>query len=263
MSGFQVQSKACCTRPPVTLSGGYDYTLQGKYVDINGLKTYVTGNPKATRGILLVYDVFGLYIQTLRGADILASGYDPVPDGVGDFQVFMPDFFGDNPQDMANFPPKTPKQYAAITKFMTGPANPPDSVKLIGPLMETICKDHPEIESWATLGMCWGGKVCTLVSGKGTIFKASGQFHPSLMALDDAIKVTIPHCVLPSMDEDVKFMDEWIEKLKVASPKSYAEYFDDQVHGWTSSRADFNNLHNFEEYLRAYRIVRSFFASHL
>lgn len=37
-------------------------------------------------------------------------------------------------------------------------------------------------------------------------------------------------------------MDEWIEKLKVASPKSYAEYFDDQVHGWTSSRYDYVQL---------------------
>lgn len=163
----------------------------------------VTGNPKATRGIFLVYDVFGLFIQTLRGADILASGYDPIPDSIGDFQVFMPDFFGDNPQDIANFPPKTPKQYDAIMKFMHGPAHPPNSVKLVKPLMEAIIKDHPEIKSWATLGMCWGGKVSTLISGEGTIFKASAQFHPSLLDVEDATKVTIPHCVLPSMDEDV------------------------------------------------------------
>jgi len=35
---IQIQSKACCTRPPVKLSGGYDYTFEEKYVEINGLK---------------------------------------------------------------------------------------------------------------------------------------------------------------------------------------------------------------------------------
>jgi hypothetical protein len=36
---MQFQSKACCTKPPVTLSGGYDYKLKGNYVEIEGLKT--------------------------------------------------------------------------------------------------------------------------------------------------------------------------------------------------------------------------------
>lgn len=36
---MQVQSKACCSRPPVTLAGGYDYEPKGKYVSYNGLKT--------------------------------------------------------------------------------------------------------------------------------------------------------------------------------------------------------------------------------
>lgn len=75
-------------------------------------------------------------------------------------------------------------------------------------------------------------------------------------------------------------MASWIEALKMASPKSYSETFSDQVHGWMSSRydvpkqlpavhllifnrADFNNLHNFEEYLRGYRIIRTFFSQHL
>ena len=36
---MMVQSRACCTRPPVTLAGGYDYDVKGSYVDYNGLKT--------------------------------------------------------------------------------------------------------------------------------------------------------------------------------------------------------------------------------
>jgi dienelactone hydrolase len=164
----------------------------------------VTGSPTAKRGIFVVYDVFGLYIQSLQGADILASGYVQTPDTAGDFQVFMPDFFGEHPQDMANFPPKTPRQFAAIKAFMEGPAYPPKSAALVGPLLDAIRRDHPEIESWAICGFCWGGKVATLLSRQGTIFKAAAQCHPSLLELEDAKKVSIPMCVLPSMDEEVE-----------------------------------------------------------
>src|SRR5688500_14299811 len=31
-------------------------------------------------------------------------------------------------------------------------------------------------------------------------------------------------------------MQEWVDTLKKASPKSYSETFDDQVHGWMTSR---------------------------
>ena len=39
------------------------------------------------------------------------------------------------------------------------------------------------------------------MSQEGTPFKASSQCHPSLLAFEDAEKITIPHAVLASMDE--------------------------------------------------------------
>jgi dienelactone hydrolase len=234
-----IQSKACCTNPPVTLAGGYDYELRGNYVQYNGLKTCEincstriclptvpnptvsfsgrrsinasgsvalltrnadeTGSPAAKRGIFLCYDVFGLYIQALRGADILAFGYAPTPDGSGDFKVFMPDFWGDHPQDMANFPPKTPKQTKAIVDFMTGPAAPERMLPLIRPLLEDMKKRNPAIETWAIMGFCWGGKVAALESQSGTPFKVAAQCHPSLLEVEDANQVTMPMVVLPSI----------------------------------------------------------------
>ena len=113
----------------------------------------------------------------------------------------MPVFFGDSPADIANYPPKTPVQTKAITDFMTGPADPNKTVPLVLPLLEDMKKKHPHIESWAILGFCWGGKIAALHSQKGTPFKVSAQCHPSLLEQDDATKVTIPHVVLPSMDE--------------------------------------------------------------
>lgn len=160
-----------------------------------------TGSPTAKRGIFLCYDIFGLYIQTIRGADILASGYSPIPDNSGDFKVFMPVFFGNSPADAANYPPKTPAQTKAISDFMTGPANPNKTVPLILPLLEAMKKKNPQIESWAILGFCWGGKIAALLSQAGTPFKASAQCHPSLLEQRDASNITIPHVVLPSMEE--------------------------------------------------------------
>jgi hypothetical protein len=162
----------------------------------------VTGRPDATRGIFVCYDVFGLFIQSLKGADILASDYEPYPDGAGDFKVFMPDFWGDHPQDISNFPPKTPKQQKAIVDFMTGSADPAKTVPLIEPLLEAFQKHNPHIQSWSIVGFCWGVKICTLVTGSKSKFRAAAGAHPSLMDVEDAKHVTVPTCILPSQDED-------------------------------------------------------------
>jgi dienelactone hydrolase len=160
-----------------------------------------TGPSGAKRGILVIYDVFGLYVQALKGADILGYDYDEQPDNAGEFQVFMPDWFGDHPQDMANFPPKNPKQFKAIMDFMHGHGDPARTVPLIAPLMADVRKRHPEIESFSILGFCWGGKIASLVCQEGTIFKAAAQCHPSMLDTEDAKKVTVPMCILPSQDE--------------------------------------------------------------
>jgi hypothetical protein len=149
----------------------------------------------------MIYDIFGMYIQTIRGADILASGHHETPDKGGDYKVFMPDWFGDEPADITHYPPKNPKDFAYIKAFMTGPAGPAGTVPKIAPIMEAIKKANPQIESWAIVGFCWGGKIAALVSQEGSLFKASGQAHPSLLDIADASKIAIPHVVLPSLDE--------------------------------------------------------------
>jgi dienelactone hydrolase len=180
------------------------WNQEKSFEDLLTNHTDETGSLTATRGIFMVYDVFGLYIQTLKGADILASGYAPANDTAGDFKVFMPDFFGDHPQDIANFPPKTPAQIKSIMDYMTGPADPAKTVPLIAPMMEEIKKQHPELTTFAIFGTCWGGKIAALVSQEGSLFEASAQVHPSLLDINDASKVAIPMVVLPSMDEDVE-----------------------------------------------------------
>ena len=76
------QSHACCTVPPVVDDG---YKEKGQYMTIDGMKTYVTGDSNAKSALLVVYDIFGFFPQTLQGADILAYG-----DKEKQYQVIMP-----------------------------------------------------------------------------------------------------------------------------------------------------------------------------
>lgn len=76
------QSKACCTVPPVVSDG---YKEKGEWTTINGMKTYATGPSSAKSALLVVYDIFGFFPQTLQGCDILAHA-----DKEHQYQVFMP-----------------------------------------------------------------------------------------------------------------------------------------------------------------------------
>jgi len=59
--------------------------------------TDTTGPSSAKQGILLIYDIFGFFDQTLQGADIIAHS-----DNEHQYQVFMPDFFDGSPADVSS-----------------------------------------------------------------------------------------------------------------------------------------------------------------
>jgi dienelactone hydrolase len=146
--------------------------------------------------------VFGLFVQAIKGADILAFGSTETADDAGEYKVFMPDFWGDHPQDLSIFPPKTPKQRQQVYDFMTGRGNPQTVLPSMNPLHEAFQKSSPQIKSWSIVGFCWGVKMCALMTAADTKFKAAAGCHPSLMDVGDAKKVSVPFCVLPSQDED-------------------------------------------------------------
>jgi hypothetical protein len=79
---MSTQSKACCSVPPVVSEG---YKEKGEWITINGMKTYATGPKDATSALLVIFDIFGFFPQTLQGADILAHS-----DKDHQYQVFMP-----------------------------------------------------------------------------------------------------------------------------------------------------------------------------
>ena len=58
----------------------------------NGINSIdITGPEGATRGVLVIYDIFGFRHQTFQGADTLAESHERK------YKVFMPDWFDGKP----------------------------------------------------------------------------------------------------------------------------------------------------------------------
>ncbi|KAF1991569.1 dienelactone hydrolase family protein-like protein [Aulographum hederae CBS 113979] len=243
------QSKACCSVPPVV---GSDYKDKGKYEQISGMKTYVTGPAKAKRSILVVYDIFGFFPQTTQGADILAYGDSEQPT-----RVFMPDFFDGKPADISWYPPDNDEKGKKLGEFFSTAAAPPKTLQRLKPFVDEVKKSQYDgTDSWGLLGYCWGGKIVNLASKGDTIFKAAAVCHPAMVDPSDAPDVTIPFAMLPSKDEDKNDVAKWEEGLKVTKK---VEWFDDQIHGFMAARGDLSNESVKNEYERGYKILLDWF----
>ncbi|KAL5363236.1 dienelactone hydrolase family protein [Aspergillus floccosus] len=249
MSGV---SKACCSIPPVVAKG---YEPKGEYKTINGLKTYVTGPESATKAILVVYDIFGFFPQTLQGADILSTSNEKK------YRVFMPDFFEGQPADISWFPPQTDDHKQKLGNFFQTKAAPPNTLSKIPAIVSEANKLAPSGSfDWSILGYCWGGKIACLASGKeNTIFKAAVQCHPAMLAPDDAKSASVPMAVLASKDENPKDVEAFGANLKV---DHYVETFSSQIHGWMAARSNLEDAEVRKEYERGYRTALDFFHKH-
>jgi len=145
------QSAACCNTPAVISKG---YKEKGKYITVNGLKTYSTGPSSASQGILIIYDIFGFFPQTIQGADILAHS-----DKEHQYQVFMPDWFDGNAADISWYPPDTEEKGKKLGEFFQTQAAPPKTIERVKKVMEELQSSNPGVKNWGVVGYCWGGKV--------------------------------------------------------------------------------------------------------
>jgi len=242
------QSEACCNTPAVISKG---YQEKGSYVTIDGLKTYKTGPSSATRGILVVYDIFGFFPQTIQGADILAFS-----DSEKQAQVFMPDFFEGNAADISWYPPQTAEHKEKLGAFFGNEAAPPKTVPRVPKIVAEISSKHPEIKEWGVMGYCWGGKIVNLVSQSGTPFKSAAAAHPAMVDANDAPNITIPIKLLPSSGEDKNDVAAYEKALKV---KHDIEWYDDDVHGFLAARADLENAKELAAYEKGYQSLLTWF----
>ncbi|KAI1180093.1 dienelactone hydrolase [Nemania sp. FL0916] len=245
-------SEACCRVPPVVSEG---YEPKGQYIELDGLKTYVTGPPDADKALLVAYDIFGFLPQIIQGADILATG-----DSGQSYQIFMPDFFNGSPARMEWYPPVNDEQKAILAEWFKEAQWSIHSPKLPG-LLQAAEKINPSIKAWGIMGFCWGGKMASIVAGdEPALFKAAVQTSPARIDANDAAQVKIPTMLLASQGESAESVKEYDENLKVSK---YVERFEDQVHGFMSARADLKIERVREEYERGYGLALDFFRTHL
>jgi len=228
-----------------------NYNAKGGYTTIEKMKTYQTGPAEAKHAILVIYDIFVFFPQTIQGADILAYGNSKKP-----FKVFMPDWLDGNAADISWYPPDTPEKGQKLGNFFQTVAVAPKLLGRIPGVLEQLNKENPGIESWGIVGYCWGGKVANLASMKDTPFKAAAACHPAMVDPADAPSVTIPIALLPSGDEDKDAVAKYQEALKV---KNKVEWFPDQIHGWMAARSNLEDAKVKEEYERGYKILLEWF----
>ena len=174
----------------------------------------------------------------------------------------MPDFFYGQPFSKEDFPPDTPEKQKAMGEFFSGPANTDTVSKKTLELVKEL-GDHEEgknVNKWASLGMCWGGKIVSLTAQKGTPFSAAAEVHPAMVDPEDAKGIAIPIAMLASGDEDKDAVKGFEASC---SGKKHVETFGDQVHGWMAARADLEDQRVKEEYERGYRVLLEFYHEHL
>ncbi|KAF2969238.1 hypothetical protein GQX73_g4339 [Xylaria multiplex] len=244
-------SEACCRIPPVVDEG---YEPKGRYIDVGGIKTYMTGPLDADKAILAAYDIFGFFPQILQGADILATG-----DRDQSYQVFMPDFFNGNTAKMEWYPPANDEQKAIVGEWFKEAKWSIHKPRVPG-ILQAAEKVNPNIKSWGIMGYCWGGKMASLVAGdEPGLFKVAVQTSPAQIDVEDGARVKIPTMLLASNGESAESVEAYKESLTVPN---YVERFD-EVHGWMSARADFKSDRVKAEYGRGYQLALQFFHRHL
>lgn len=239
-------NEACCNIPPIVEKG---YEPKGSYEEIGGYKTYVTGPANATKGIVVIYDIFGYFDQTIQGADILAHADQQK------YRVYMPDWFKGKPCPIEIFPPDTEEKKKQLGDFF-GTFPPPDIAGKIPDYVKAI-KERDAVQQFGILGFCWGGKVVSLsVKADTNPFSVAATAHPAMVDPADAEGVTVPFVLLASKEEPGDAVQKFGDALQ--GPK-HVESFKDQIHGWMAARSDLSDSRVKEEYERGYRTVLEFF----
>ncbi|CAM1502274.1 Fc.00g042580.m01.CDS01 [Cosmosporella sp. VM-42] len=243
-------SEACCNVPPVVAKG---YQAKGSYEEIGGYKTYVTGPAGAKKAIVVIYDIFGYFDQTLQGADILAFS-----DAHQKYKVYIPDWFQGKPCPIEWYPPDNEEKQKNLGEFF-GTYPPPKIAGLVPDYVNAVKEHNSNVEKFGLIGYCWGGKVVALTTKADTNpFSIAASIHPAMVDAADAENINIPLIMLASGEEP----EDEVEKFKknLQGPK-HVEIFKDQIHGWMAARADLSDARVKEEYERGYKTVVEFFGT--
>ncbi|CAK7564934.1 MAG: hypothetical protein SEPTF4163_002839 [Sporothrix epigloea] len=250
-------SEACACRPPLTV----DYQTQGRYETLAGLKTYIVGPEDATKAIVTVYDIFGMWPQTLQGADLLSSLTGAL--------VFVPDFFDGDGAKQEWLPNDTPEKKKALGDFFAAKANPVKNTETLIRFRKELATRYPAVDDHVgVFGLCWGGKIGVLATaagneGAGRRFNVSGTAHPGLLDPKDAEALTAPHILLASKDENAEVVAEYKRILSQPGKVGEVTTYETMFHGWMGARSNLADAENVKEFGRGYEQAATFFSAHL
>jgi dienelactone hydrolase len=104
---------------------------------------------------MFIYDAFGVSPQSLQGADLLAAALSPLGTA-----VIMPDFFQGKAAKAEWFAPDAGEAAKAEKAAFWGTASEYEKwSQMTTDLVTEFGKKWEGVDGWASLGLCWGGKV--------------------------------------------------------------------------------------------------------
>ncbi|KAJ2841680.1 hypothetical protein J3B02_005816, partial [Coemansia erecta] len=213
---------ACCNTVPVK----GNYTPTGTTYTNNQMTYYIVGDKGAKRGVVFVYDIFGLHPNAYQVADLLSNT---------GLRVIIPDLLEGRPlteNDMGK-----PEVFAEFrAKRGTWEYNK-DKIQA------SVRVLHSEgTESVGTIGLCWGAKLSLVALGDAKIgVKSVALVHPSLLTTKDFASVLGPVLLLPTKDEGDFSEGFALVKSGPYGGDSYEERLMDMFHGFCGARGDFSN----------------------
>ena len=192
----------------------------------------------------------------MQGCDMLSAAINAV--------IFMPDFFEGEPLSLSAFPPDTDEKKKIVEEFrITKTPMGPHMDEMKAVIATAKGKEEWKGLPWGGYGLCWGGKMVVLQSGKDTPFKASGQAHPGRLEVEDVKAITIPHiCLFSKEDGSPELIEEYGNALK-EKKENVVEKYETMVHGWMAARSDFGDAEVVKEFERGYGQLADFFTKYM
>ena len=221
----------------------------------------IVGPDDATKAIIDVYDIFGIWPQTLQGADLLSSLTGAL--------VLVPDFFEGEGAKPEWVPANTEEKQKAIGAFFSEKADFAKTVAALLKVRTDLGERYPAVDPHVgVFGLCWGGKIGVLAAaagneGPGRRFNVSGTAHPGRLDAKDGEALTAPHILLASKDEDAAVVAEYKTILSRPGKAGEVETYANMFHGWMGARSNLADAENVKEFARGYEQIAAFFNKHL
>jgi len=229
----------------------HDYIAKGEYKAYGGLdKCYMVGPTGTGKVILIVYDIFGYFPQTLQGADILAETLQA--------RVIMPDLLMGKPWPVEKFPPESLADKAALQAFFGTTANPVLTLPYITALGLELKKEGAT--KIGVLGFCWGGKLAFKTGSEGWV-DAVAAVHPAMLSADDVDNVRVPVAMYLSQDEPVEEYQKLVDTLadRPWATKNSWKVYPTVNHGFAAARANLTDPEGKAQFEDVYARLSSFF----